>query len=250
MKITPEIRAVLERALEYYGNTAQLAKKIGVAHSTVYFWAMGRTENISGKLWNSKVRPVLEPFREPPAGQTADALQSMVLRESAQQVYQPNPGPSQESSSCAAEKGCQQVPLVSFEVFRNFDPANTSLKHFVRKKQQGSVNFACSYTDGGIAVRLDRDFPGLFIAGTDLLLASGDYPGSGCCVLARLQSTGEVVFARFLRDGSRIQLHDMLTDSIIDAWDSAVSIGRTLWMYPVLEARRDFSDGLDFIDKE
>ncbi len=241
MKITAEIRAALDRALEHYGNTAQLAKEIGVAHSTVYFWAMGRTENISGKLWNTRVRPVLEPFREPP--------QAMELREPAPlQVYQSSPGPSQEIQSRSAER--RKVPLIAFETFKNFDPANASLKRFVRMKQLEYVNFACPYTDGGIAVRLGRDLPGLFIAGTDLLLASGDYPGSGCCVLARLQTTGEVVFARFLRDGSRIRLHDMLTDRVIDAWDSSVSIGRTLWMYPVLEARRDFSEGLDFITEE
>lgn len=38
MKVTPEILKALNRAKDYYGNTTQLAKHLGIAHSTILFW--------------------------------------------------------------------------------------------------------------------------------------------------------------------------------------------------------------------
>lgn len=64
MKITPSIAAAIRRAIDYYGNPSQLANRIGVAHSTVFFWISGKTSSISGKLWQSKIRPVLAPFMD------------------------------------------------------------------------------------------------------------------------------------------------------------------------------------------
>ena len=68
MKITPSIAAAIRWAIDYYGNPSQLANRIGVAHSTVFFWVSGKTSSISGKLWQSKIRPVLAPFMEQPHG--------------------------------------------------------------------------------------------------------------------------------------------------------------------------------------
>ena len=41
MKVTPEILKALNRAKDYYGNTTQLAKHLGIAHSTILFWFSG-----------------------------------------------------------------------------------------------------------------------------------------------------------------------------------------------------------------
>ena len=65
MKITPSIIDAINKAIVYYGNVSQVAKNMGVAHSTVLFWISGKTENISGHLWISKIRPVLAPFMSP-----------------------------------------------------------------------------------------------------------------------------------------------------------------------------------------
>ncbi|MEI3005796.1 MAG: helix-turn-helix domain-containing protein [Victivallales bacterium] len=42
MKVTPEILKALNRAKDYYGNTTQLAKHLGIAHSTFYSGSAGR----------------------------------------------------------------------------------------------------------------------------------------------------------------------------------------------------------------
>ncbi len=65
MKITPSVIDAINKATNYYGNVSQLAKNMGVAHSTVLFWLSGKTSNISGHLWMTKIRPVLAPFMDP-----------------------------------------------------------------------------------------------------------------------------------------------------------------------------------------
>ncbi len=248
MKITPEIRELLQRALDYYGNTAQLAELFDVAHSTVYFWVRGKTDSISGKIWNDKVRPVLEefrssmdensgiPVRQRPVPQ-AHAESPMMVHERPHIIYHSVPGTAQQS-----KEEQKKVPLISFAVLSTFDPGNTSLKRLVKQKQLESAAFACDCPDDAVAVRLGYEFPGLFLPGTDLLLATDEYPENGCCVLARMRTDGRVVFARYRRDGSWIMLLDMQSGAGIAKWDSASSLGSTIWMFPVLEARRDFRD--------
>ena len=62
MKVTPEILKALNRAKDYYGNTTQLAKHLGIAHSTILFWFSGKTKNISGQLWCRLLKEELAPF--------------------------------------------------------------------------------------------------------------------------------------------------------------------------------------------
>ena len=50
MKLNAEILDAIHRAVDYYGNTSQFAKEIGVAHSTVLFWLSGKTSNINGTI--------------------------------------------------------------------------------------------------------------------------------------------------------------------------------------------------------
>ena len=73
MKLNPEILDAIRKAVVYYGNTSQFAKKIGVAHSTVLFWLSGKTANINGTIWEKRVRRVLREFMnsKPSSSETA-----------------------------------------------------------------------------------------------------------------------------------------------------------------------------------
>lgn len=62
MKINDTIITAINKGVNHYGNVSQLAKAMGVAHSTILFWLSGKTTNISGHLWTTKIRPVLAPF--------------------------------------------------------------------------------------------------------------------------------------------------------------------------------------------
>ena len=62
MKVTPEVKNVLQRTIEAYGNVSQFAKAVGVAHSTVLFWLSGKSPNINGRVWIKKIRPAVLPF--------------------------------------------------------------------------------------------------------------------------------------------------------------------------------------------
>ena len=47
MKITPSIIDAINKAIVYYGNVSQVAKNMGVAHSTVLFWTSLDQQNPS-----------------------------------------------------------------------------------------------------------------------------------------------------------------------------------------------------------
>ena len=62
MNMTPELVELIDKAIDAHGNVTQLAKSMGIAHSTVLFWKSGKTKRISGKVWANKVRPALAGF--------------------------------------------------------------------------------------------------------------------------------------------------------------------------------------------
>ena len=99
MKVTPEILKALNRAKDYYGNTTQLAKHLGIAHSTILFWFSGKTKNISGQLWCRLLKEELAPFMA-------------------------------DSDEKRKEQGRKEVYCVSCTQFMQFDPTMESPCHF------------------------------------------------------------------------------------------------------------------------
>ena len=62
MKITPDIKESIKKAIDLHGNVTLFAKHLSIAHSTVLFWLSGKTTEISGKVWAQKLRPALVPW--------------------------------------------------------------------------------------------------------------------------------------------------------------------------------------------
>jgi len=89
MKITPEIRAALQKAIEHHGNVTQFAKSVGLAHSTVLFWQNGKTEEISGRNWAQKLRPALLPFMDDTTAFAASPTEAdLLLKEATAHIMQ------------------------------------------------------------------------------------------------------------------------------------------------------------------
>ena len=160
MKVTPEILAAIDNAIDHYGNITQFAKHLGIAHSTILFWKNGKTGNISGQLWINKLRHELKPFMH---GNPYDRSRYM-LRE--------------ESAPYAVEQPAKvnKAPLATFSQIADFDPTIESPFTYATNLGGKSVLFARDVKPGYFALELDEtakcgDFP----AGSVLLVASGEY---------------------------------------------------------------------------
>jgi len=65
MKLTASLRKAIQLAINSCGNISRFSQMIGVEHTTVGLWMSGKTTSISGKVWQSKLLPVLSPFLTP-----------------------------------------------------------------------------------------------------------------------------------------------------------------------------------------
>ena len=113
MKVTPEILKALNRAKDYYGNTTQLAKHLGIAHST---------KNISGQLWCRLLKEELAPFMA-------------------------------DSDEKRKEQGRKEVYCVSCTQFMQFDPTMESPCHFAESHGSAINFLGDSYPPVGLALK-------------------------------------------------------------------------------------------------
>jgi hypothetical protein len=88
MKITPEIKAAIGKAIEHYGNVTQFAKNVGLAHSTVLFWQNGKTTEVSGRVWAQKLRPALLPFMDDPTFAPSQTEGDILLKEASAHIME------------------------------------------------------------------------------------------------------------------------------------------------------------------
>lgn len=214
MKISDEILDAVSRAAEHYGNVSQLAKTMGVAHSTILFWRTGKTTSMSGKLWNTKVKPVLAPFM---------AVPRMVSETSA--PYLPAP-PSAERSA----------PIISLEMLNDYDPSLESITCFLRMRSHCRHAFSCECPPGSFCFSVGPEFRSLFPEGA-YILALKRHPESGSMILAKLRETGEILICRFLRKDSNIVLEPLSSHPKGRnlSWDVAGRQSVLCWGFPLIE---------------
>lgn len=251
MKITPQILAAVQRAVEHYGNTSQVAKVMGVAHSTVFFWLNGKTTSISGKLWQTRIRPVLAPFLqcEPGTNVTYGVPaypmdQPLVLREDGA-PYHALGGPGQRSAKefvDSERKETEKLPVIKFSDLEQFDPSAGSVRKFVKQKSFTKTDYPGFLSQSHFVARLENEYPGVFLPGTDLLINTEEYPDNHSIVLARFRENGRLVLGRYTRTGSSITIVSLREEEPEITWDCTESIGYTLWSFQVLEAKLDLRD--------
>lgn len=258
MKITPQILAAVRQAVDYYGNTSQVAKAMGIAHSTVFFWLKGKTTSMSGKLWQSRIRPVLAPFlvadqftnggnyngnlhaesplllRENPA---AYHCTGGVAQIAAHQAALAAGGAVDRAIARASADSSNSVELVPYAALNGLDPSFEPVRKFLSAHSCGKVKFSEVPDISCFAVRLESEFPGVFLPDTALLISTEAYPENDDFVIARLRENGKVVMGRYVRSGNQISLLSVLKGEPDISWDCTVSLGYTLWCYPILEAK-------------
>lgn len=240
MVISSQIREAILRAIEYYGNSSQFAKAIGVAHSTVFFWLSGKTSSISGKVWQSRVRPILSPFMGHPPVPTYG-----LPRDCGDfSLY-----PAFREPGSAYTATASKTPVIPFSVLKNFDPATEKCAAFVSRNKYAEAEFASASGKDCFAVRLEDDLPDVFLRGTDLLINIDEAPADGCCVIASIRGAAEVAVGRYYRSGNTITIADLRTGEHLYHWDCSVSFGFALWIYPVFEAKLDFTGSVAGTDQ-
>lgn len=219
MKITPELREVLRRTIIEYGNVAQFAKTVGVAHSTVLFWLNGKSPNMSERVWLKKIRPVILPFltdaeRAVVAPET-DSIQSQIIP-----VYRKVPIPENFAA-----------PLLTWEQAAEFEPSLESVPGYIsRLPQTVDCRFSIPVKSSYFALRFQFECAVDTLFG---LIGGGEYPEHGDLVLAKIRSSGTLTAARFFRRGDDIALNPFSSGGC--HWNCRREPGYLCWCFPVLE---------------
>lgn len=198
MKVTPEILKALNRAKDYYGNTTQLAKHLGIAHSTILFWFSGKTKNISGQLWCRLLKEELAPFMA-------------------------------DSDEKRKEQGRKEVYCVSCTQFMQFDPTMESPCHFA--ESHGS---AIDFSDKkSVALRLDGSVEfGHFPFDTCFVISCDEYPQDNQIVILKMRS-GEILVRLFLKQEEKVLLKPLYGAEKVLRWPLSENAQKILWIFPV-----------------
>ncbi len=226
MKVTPEVKTVLQRTIEAYGNVSQFAKAVGVAHSTVLFWLSGKSPNINGRVWIKKIRPAVLPFLTPEE-ENLLAPDCKVLRE-------PQAPYGQRLPLGAMEQKPVTVPCLPLDKISGLDVTIEPITEFIQRiRGLRNCQFTRPVKDSYFALEYDvENLPFKLNA----LIGGGDYPVSGGLALAKLRESGRVIAGRFIRDGEQISLETTFTDTPETiSWNLRTSPGYLCWIFPILE---------------
>ncbi len=221
MKLTPEILNALRLAIEHYGNTSQFAKHVGIAHSTVLFWLSGKTSNISGHIWVSKIRRELKNFMNEPE----DRHFGYAVREE-QEPYRKR----------MSEQECNRAPLATFTEILGFDSTLESASAYAKRQGERFAFFANSVKDSYFALKVDSsDLCPMFPIGTVMLVAGGEYAQDGDIVVGKLRNPGSVILCKYTRSEDAIQLTPLNGKKKSMQWNNKDNAENMVWLYPVLE---------------
>lgn len=228
IKVTPDILEAIDRAAEYYGNVSSLAKMMGVAHSTVIFWKSGKTSSISGRLWVTKIKPVLEPFLP----------SSKVKLNEAPGQYTPQfPTILPYMDTRRVER--HQVNVISVSTLKTFDPALETAAVFVRARCTEKRTFYHECRRTAFALKIDSLFTHIFPENS-YILAYPDGMQEGCMVICKVQGSSELLARKYSKKDNIITLSVLPGDSGDDiVWNCEEEIGRLAWCFPLVELNLD-----------
>lgn len=231
MEITNEILNAISRAADHYGNVSMLARKMGIAHSTILFWRSGKTAHISGKLWVEKIRPVLAPFLQQSEIVAHDPLASYGEK-------------TLETDIVQQQITLRQASIIRIADLLNFDPALESIAKFVREYGSGKHAFFHICKSGSFAFRAG-DIENSGLPADSYLLTSRSTPTSGSVVILRLRDSDSIRLCRYFRDGNDIRIEPFSGIGETLHWNCQTQQGLIHWIYPILEVNMDLDPAKD-----
>ena len=233
MKLNPEILEAIRKAVDYYGNTSQFAKKIGVAHSTVLFWLSGKTTNINGTIWEKRVRRVLRDFLNP----------KNASPEPPHYTLQDSRSPFDSGLESAENFSLRAIPAIDFSRMCDFDLTMQSPVTFIKKFGLEMIPFAnrCSNCSFGLILDKAEYWPSLPL-GTRLLISGCDYAGNGDIVVGKLREPAELFCCRFFRTEKHTRLEPLNPKRPVMEWPNSENAEKMFWIFPVKEISIDLSD--------
>ena len=233
MKLNADVLEAMRRAIDHYGNTAQFAKKIGVAHSTVLFWMNGKTRNISGTVWDSKVRRILRQFMP-------DSIQ-----DSRRPYLPPQPGQLTAEVSAPPAGTPVAVPTVGLSRMNWIDTTLQSPVTFARNLGTEEDPLAEIDPDSDFQLILDRpDLCPSLPLGTRLLVSCGNYAQDGDIVIGKTRQPAELFLCRYRRDDDRIRLTPLNPALPVMEWKYQENAEKVFWLFPVREFLIDLENNL------
>ena len=225
MKLNPEILEAIRRAVEHYGNTSQLAKEIGVAHSTVLFWLSGKTTNINGTIWKQRVQRVLRKFMTEPASHPG------ALHEPAASF---TPGHAMGQTD---KNPRRKVPAIPISSLIDLDITIQSPVSFARQNAVADVPFANDCTEFSFALLLDdpKFCPGLPL-GSRLLICGSNYADDGDIVIGKTRKPADLFLARLHRSSEgKTRLEPLNPKIPATSWKTSENAENVFWIFPVSE---------------
>lgn len=228
IKITPDLLDSINRAAEYYGNVSALSKMMGVAHSTIIFWRNGKTSSMSGRLWVTRVRPVLEPFLP----------SSKINISDTHGQYTPQfPVVPPYMDIKKVER--HQVNVLPVSVLKTYDPALESASAFVRARCTEKRTFYHECRRSAFALKIDSLFTDVFPENC-YILAYPDGLQNGCMVICKLQDSQELLARKYTKENNVITLSVLPGGTGEDIqWNCEEEIGHLSWCFPLVELNLD-----------
>ena len=223
MKLNPEILTAIRSAIDYYGNSAQFAKEIGVAHSTVLFWLRGKTTSISGSVWDKKVRRVLNRFMPKPP-------QTLTLRDA------PQPYSCKHTRSGQKKQHQFRVPAIPFSKMIEMDITMQSPVSFVSQRRIDEVPFASDCSEYSFALILDKpNFCPSLPVGSWMLIGGFDYARNGDLTVGKARNPDRLFFCRYYLDNGKISLVPLNPELPVMEWNADENAERIFWIFPIKE---------------
>ena len=229
MKLTNNILDAIRKAIDYYGNTSQFAKKVGISHSTILFWITGKTANISDSIWEKKLRRKLRPFMSEPETPPKPIA-----------VHDPRSRYRTDGSKETEKQSGKKIPALAFSEMDRLDITLQSPVSFVRAEAKAEAVFAHPVTDYSFALLLDKpEYCPSLPLGTPVLITGEDYAEPGDIVVARTRHPARLCFARYDRDDTRTRLLPLNPKLSPMEWDNHENAEKVFWLFPVREIAID-----------
>ena len=182
----------------------------------------GKTRNISGTVWDSKVRRVIRQFMP-------DTIQDPRRPYLPQSQLEPG-----KVEPTVRQPVPTAIPALEFSQMNWVDTTLQSPVSFARDRGTEEIPLSEICPDSDFLLILDRPdiCPGLPV-GTRLLVSCGNYAQDGDIVIGKTRQPAELFLCRCQRTDDRIRLTPLNPDLPAMEWLNQENAEKVFWIFPV-----------------